>query len=642
MKCLFNLFLIGLLSTTLVSCVGTVQEAAAPKTSIASEPKSAINFSGVYQATPISQDKFEIFFYPATGGSGKYNYIIYVGDQPFPTTVPSEVLAQDYRGLLKHTVTGLETGKSYHIKVEAEDQFTGGKDDNAAVLQSTTFLNLVADFSGIASVTNTAGIDGLDSIKIRWPHAAVDVGSVGGSVTDPVSYEIVAVDSDLLTPGNMDDVEKGPNQGRFVKSLLYNSQINETIMRGLKSDTKYYVRVRALHKTSIEDNNNPRLRSELNTNYLPIKTLSADLGAINFKTGGLTISRNEGSAQSSSLVLSWPVASGVFDHFRIYYGQSASDIASPDTSECPLSPTYGCKKYPANSTGAVIANLEPNKDYYFRLLVCQFETCETYILGEVKQGSTRPILASFTGISAIRGASNVNEIGKMYLSFALPNFNEGNFDGYHIAYRPNPSIDPVVINLPDYDGDLAYEVFDYRTASGITITGVDYSVESEYCFSVYPFVYDADEPTGYKAFENGVWMCESSAVTKADMVQFPGLSDAETQGNDIIVTWAAPSVGIFDMYEVYLRKTDSTFSYSAARNQIEALNTTNYTIALANGGSLFHRFNNLPNGKYRVGVLTYFAYIPPVGDPLVYRSEDNDGIFTCIVDGTDHLCSAGN
>ena len=633
------IFILGMLGI-LSGCVGTVQNAGLPATSIASEPRAKIHFNGVYSVVAISQSKFEIFFYPATGGSGRYNYIIYVGDRPTPVTLPSEVMLQDYRGLLKATVTGLETGKSYFVKVEAQDQVSEGKDNNDAVLEATTFLNLVADFAGIASVSNSAGIDGLDSIKVRWPHAYVDVGSVGGATTDPKSYEIVAVDSNLLTPANMDDADKGPTQGRFVKNVVYNAQINETVLRGLKADTKYHVRVRALHKDSINDVNNPRFKSELNTNYLSIKTLSADLGSVNFKADGLAVTRNSGSAQSTSVVLSWPASSGVFDHLRVYYSQDEASLNSLDTSECPLTQVFGCKKYPASSTGAIIANLEPNKDYFFRLLVCQFDDCANFILGNTKSGSTKPLIAAFPGISSIRGAQNINEIGKMVITFPLPNFNEGDFDGYHIAYRPNLSVPPEIINIPEYTGSIGIEPFDFRTDTSVTFTNIDYATEAPYCFSIYPFVYLF--PSGYTEYENGAWLCSTAEVTRANMVQFPGLSAAETTGNSILVSWGTPSVGIFDMFEVYLRRTDGTFSFSAARLQNNAGNFTNYVTAIVDRSNSTHRFTNLPNGKYRMGVLTYFAHVPPSGTPLVYRSEDNEGIYTCIVDGTDHECTAGN
>ena len=46
---------------------------------------------------------------------------------------------------------------------------------------------------------------------------------------------------------------------------------------------------------------------------------------------------------------------------------------------------------------------------------------------------------------------------------------------------------------------------------------------------------------------------------------------------------------------------------------------------------------------YKMGILTFFAYLPPVtiGTPLVYESENNEGLFTCTVNGTDRECVPG-
>ena len=633
-----------------MGCVGTVQEAAVPKTSIATEPRSVINFDGVFKVDPISQDKFEVFFKPAKGGSGKYNYIIYVGDNPTPVTVPSEVLLEDYQGYLKYTLTRLETGKSYEIKIEAEDQLDGAKDSNDVTKLATTFLNLVADFPGIASLSNTSGVDGLDSIKIRWSHASVDAGSIIGSVTDPISYEIVAVDSDHagLTPDSFDNLDLLPVHGRYVKSIAYDPLINEAILRGLRSDTKYYVRVRAIHKnSSIIHGPDPRLRSELNSKYLTISTLSDDLSKIDFKVSGLEVSRNEGIAQYTSLVLSWPVASGVFDHFRVYYAQNSSQLSSINTSECNATPTDGCKKYPFNSTGAIIPNLEENKTFYFRLLVCQREDCAApkYILGDIKSGSTKPLLASFSGLTGIRAANKVSEVGKVFLSFSMADFRDGDFSGYHISYRPDLNTAPEIITDTNYTGELKYDAFDYRTATSIVISNIDYSLGREYCFSVYPFVYDSDEPSGYKTYENGIEKCIKPEIILADLNQFSGLDSAEVLANDILLTWVPPSVGIFDLYQIYLLKTetDGKFSFDKARAQFAAANYDNYSWFLIDGSYSTHRLVNLPNGKYQVGILTFFAYLPTVtiGTPLVYESENNEGLFTCTVNGTDRECVPG-
>ena len=650
MNSLLKLLLSALVIVSFVGCVGTVQEAAVPKTSIATEPRSVINFDGVFKVDPISQDKFEVFFRPAKGGSGKYTYVIYVGDNPDPVTVPSEVLLEDYQGYLKYTLTGLETGKSYDIKVEAEDQLDGAKDNNNVTKIATTFLNLVADFPGIASLSNTSGVDGLDSIKVRWSHATVDAGSIVGSVTDPISYEIVAVDSDHagLTPDSFDNLALLPIHGRFVKSVAYDPLINEAILRGLRSDTKYYVRVRAIHKnSSIIHGPDPRLRSELNSKYRTISTLSDDLSKIDFKVSGLEVSRNEGIAQYTSLVLSWPVASGVFDHFRVYYAQDSSQLSFIDTTECLAALSSGCKKYMFNSTGAIIPNLEENKNFYFRLLVCQREDCAypNYIMGDIRSGSTKPLIASFSGLSGIRAATKVSEVGKIFLTFSMADFREGDFSGYHISYRPDLNTEPEIITATDYAGELKYDAFDYRTATSIVISNIDYSSGREYCFSVYPFVYDPNEPSGYKSYDNGIEKCIKPEIIIADMNQFEGLDSAEVLANDILLTWTPASIGIFDLYQIYLLKTetDGKFSFDKARLEYASANYSNYDWILVNGAESSYRLSNLPNGKYQVGILTYFAYLPPVsiGTPTVYESENNEGLFTCTVNGVNRECVPG-
>ena len=73
----WKLGLIICLSTLLVSCVGTVQESNSNITDIGSAYNPVVSFSGIHTATAISDTKVEVFFYPASGGSGKYIYDLY-------------------------------------------------------------------------------------------------------------------------------------------------------------------------------------------------------------------------------------------------------------------------------------------------------------------------------------------------------------------------------------------------------------------------------------------------------------------------------------------------------------------------------------------------------------------------------------
>jgi hypothetical protein len=643
-----SFYFLCLFSTAfLTSCVGTVTDSLTPKSAITEAPEPSIKFGGVTTATAISNDKIEVFFEPASEGSGRYTYLVFAGDTLYPITIPSEVLVPDYRGLLRYTVTGLETGKLYSIKMEASDQVSGAKDDNIIIKTVRTFQVPVADFSGIGSVANTSGVDGLDAIKVRWPHAYIDFGSVspGNGPTDPISYEVIGIDSTLLSPTNMDDATKGPAQGRFAKIIPYNIQVIETEMRGLKPDTKYYFRVRAIHKNTQIDPNDPGLRSEKNTNILAAKTLSADLASINFKVNGLSVARNVGGAQSSSLILTWPAITGVFEHIRIYYAQSQSDLANMSVATCKIETTKGCKKLPTNSVGTIVASLMANRDYYFKVVVCQFQDCVSNMMGISKSGDTKPLLAGFSGINSIDVALKVSDLGKVFVNFSLPDFTSGNFDGYHISYRKNDSDNPVVINIAGYSGPLRVEEFDYLNATKLVISGVDYGSGDDYRFSMYPFVWDDTAALGYVSFPNGIEKMIKAVIAGPDIIQFPGFTDADVKLNTITMNWNMPLGGVFDYYEIFVRQKQNGggFSFSQALACVEDPSIAECSTAgvphyyrltasaLENTYSLM-----VPNGTYTIGIRTAYLFLPLTGAGSIYRSAANTTIQQCVVDGVNN------
>jgi hypothetical protein len=623
-------WLLAFQSVILTGCVGTVEEAQTPKSEIVAEPKSSIQFFGVYQANAISHDKIEILFYPATGGSEKYNYIIYVGDRPIPYAVPSEVLAPDYRGLLKFTATGLESAKTYIIKAEAIDQASGGKDDNSVLKPVTTFSNLVADFQGISSVSNNSGVDGLDSIIVRWPHATIDFSNLfGTTTTDPKIYQIVAVDADLLTPGDMDNDLLGPAQGRYVKNFDFKATENETVLRGLKSNTKYYVWVRCLHKGSTYDRNNPNLIGERNTNYLSIKTLNGDLSSIEFDPNGLIVERNTGFAQTTSLLLSWPRVSGVFDHLRIYYRGSEHGVPETTGVDCKVmsDSQTSCKKLLATNLDTTIGNLLPNKTYNVKIVVCQDFDCTSSIIGTQKSGNTNAQLASFTGIESVQVATTVPELGKLELKYSLPDFTKGDFDGFIIGFAQSTDFSTMVkLNLETYDGPLEVVSFDYRTENSITINNVDYLDGGLKCFTIYPFIWNGVTRVEYP---NDVWKCVTPEISAPTDTEFAGVKEADTTGLNLFFNLDRPLVGIFDTYEVFLRKTPGVFSFSQAVAETEAGNFTNYNRYLLPWFIDSFTISNLALfDSYKIGILTYFVY----GADDIFRSEYNESILVCKVD----------
>ena len=621
-------FLILLLSNFLVGCVGTVQDSTLPLTEIAAKPKGSIKFGGIVTANPISQDKIEILFYPASGGTSKFYYTFYVGDKPLPYTFPSEVLTADYRGFLKVTIPGLEPAKTYILKGEAIDQETLDKDSNAVTFPVTTFANLVSDFIGITGVSNTPGIDGIDSINVRWTHARIDYTNItGGAVTDPKRYEIVAVDSDRLTPGDMDKTQFSGPDGRHVKIVDYDPLLNESILRGLKSNTKYFVRVRALHVSSIDDANQPYLRGEKNTNYLTISTLNSSLANVkNLDT--LAVSKNPGLAQSTSMLLTWQPITGVYDHLRIYYTRSPNPVSVETGALCVVKAetAVSCRKLPGTSLSTVVANLTAFQTYSVQLVACQNAECSVYKAGQIKTGNTIPTFAGFNGIISVQIATNISEIGKIFLKVPLPDFNEGDFDGYIIGFKTDNGTNYIEVSEMA-NPPFTISNYNYRTDTTIEITGIDYKVGGLYCFTVYPFVYNEDGTKNSSV--NEIWKCNSPVITAPTARQFPGLTDGTVQGFNLMMSWSAPAGGIYEDYEIYLRKIPGTFTFTEATTTTDGGDLSIYSKATVPFYAANYEFSNLSPGTYKVGIISRFIF----GSFGTYRSEDNVKLYTCVVDG---------
>ena len=625
---IFLFFLIFIFLGFLTGCVGTVQDSALPLTEIAAKPKGSIVFGGIVTANPISQDKIEILFYPASGGTSKFYYTFYVGDKPLPYTFPSEVLTADYRGFLKVTISGLEPAKTYILKAEAIDQETLDKDSNTVTVPITTFANLVSDFIGITGVNNTPGIDGIDSINVRWTHARIDYTNITGSaVTDPKRYEIVAVDADRLTPGDMDKIQFTGPDGRHVKIVDYDPLVNESILRGLKSNTKYFVRVRALHVTSIDDANQPNLRGEKNTNYLSISTLNSSLANVK-NLDSLAVSKNPGLAQSTSMLLTWQPITGVYDHLRIYYTRFPNPLSVETGALCAVKPeaSISCRKLPGTALSTVVANLTAFQTYSAQLVACQNAECTVYKAGLIKSGNTIPTFAGFNGIISVQIATNISEIGKIFLKVPLPDFNEGDFDGYIIGFKTDTGTNYIevseMVNPP-----FNISNYNYRTDTTIEITGIDYKNGGLYCFTVYPFVYNEDGTKN--SHVNEIWKCNSPVITAPNIKQFPGLTDGSVQGYKVMMSWSAPAGGIYEDYEVFIRKTPGTFTFTEATTAFAAGDTTNYQRVTVPWYAGSFDFIDLTAGTYKIGILSRFVF----GSFQTYRSEDNVQIYTCVVDG---------
>lgn len=627
---------------TLVSCVGTVQESNQNFTNINNGPSNEMTFAGIFNAVAISDTKVEVFFYPAGGGSGKFTYDIVVGSSPFPISVPSDVLSPDYRGILKTTITGLARLSTYQIKVEVRDDETGAASNSQIFKTVTTFDNEVADFAGISSGSNMPGQDGKDSLKIRWTPARTS-GGLTKKDWDPKSYEIVIVDAAKLTPNDM-DVAYSTAEGRWVYQVNFDTGLNEYIVRGLPSQTKFYIRMRTLHEASVDDLYNVKKRGERNTNYITISTLSADLADIDFQSNSFALALAPGEQGLNAMIASWTAATGVFDHYRLYYGLEGSGVASGSFPDLCLSPilsdpseTVFCKKADFLASSAPITGLLPYNKYEVVLVLCATSSCppDQRIIGPLRTITMDPTSPTFNGAKELTMAQNLSDVGNLYLKFDPPNFTTGYFDGLILKMRRTVDGSDAEVEITSTTTPTYYLPYNFISDNQIIIRGVNYLDDEPFCFTLYPYKWDADGVTKRES-PNDIWKCISPKAEAPTSLQFVGLKTGSSEDDAITVNWDTPSGGIYSHYELYWRKqSGGAFSWGDALAQAgNSFNYTNYGRILLDPDSNSITLPGFADGTYVFGMITYFTYVTDDGS-ITLRSETNGGLRSCRVDSSE-------
>jgi hypothetical protein len=625
----------------LIGCVGTVEESTPDLTNVQEAPKTVLTFAGLNSIKAISDSRIEVFFYPATGGSGKYTYDIQVGSSPFPISIPSTVLVPDYRGMLRTTITGLSRLTTYQIRVEVRDGESTLQSNSQVIKTTSTFNNLVADFNGISSAFNTSGQDGKDSIKIRWTPARSS-GGLTKQEWDPKSYEVILIDSERLSPNDM-DISYTPAEGRWVFSFNHDVTINEYIVRGLPAKTKFYVRMRAIHENSIDDVYDQKKRSELNTSYVTISTLSGSLADIDFQNESFSVALAAGEQGLSAIQASWEPAIGVFDHYQIYYSLTGGGVAFGSLPSLCLSPmlsppgeTVFCKKVLFSAGTTPITGLTPYTEYELALVLCSTNTCgpSERIVSPVRTIITDPTLPAFNGVKEILMARSLDEMSKLYIQYDIPNFSAGYFDGLILKMRRTIDGSDSPVEITQTTNPIYIMSFNFLTENQVVVRDVNYLDIQPYCFTLYPFKWSSDG-LSRREHPNDIWKCVQPKPEAPTIDQFLGLSGGLTENNAISISWDTPSGGIFSEYEVFWRKqAGASFNWGDAIAQAgENFDYTNYGRMLVNSGTNQVTIDGFLNGQYMLGVLTHYTYMTDSG-PVTIRSETNIKFKKCTVDDT--------
>jgi len=320
MKANFNnltIIVIFFLISTLFSCVGTVQSVDPISTKVSKTSNSTLdNFSGLESAIPISNSKVELFFNPLLTDLDKYSYIITYDGLQVPIYVAANSVQNDYRGLAKFTVNGLESNKKYTFQIQVRDIKTQVESSNNVKISATTFSNLTANFAGISEARNLSGSAGLNGVEIVWPEAEIKGTLVSPNEIDPIEYQITLIDANFLQPNSMNDTTFGEPKRKVVSAA---GNKRNLVVNGLKQNTKYYVQVRAIHQGYKDNSANSAYKVEENSNYLPVTTFSEDLANLNYDPNSFFLSLPPGPGGLYAIKANWKIPKGNFEEFRVYY-----------------------------------------------------------------------------------------------------------------------------------------------------------------------------------------------------------------------------------------------------------------------------------------------------------------------------------
>lgn len=666
----------------LSGCVGTVKDAnpIAAK-SVTSTDASIQAYPGIDSVKFVSNNKIDVFFPQIPTDGDKIAYVIRFGGQQIPLYVHADTVKPLYNGLLRYTVTGLQTDTKYDFSVQARNIVTATESTNNATKGIKTVSNVTANFDGITQVRNRPGADGLNGVEVFWSEAETRGGNINKDPIDPFEYKITVINggvvgggpnANALTPASMNDTAfVDPDR----KVITVASSKRSAIVNGLQPNTNYFFQVRAVHfgKTTALNAGNVSYLVEQNTKYREIATYSDNIANLKFDINSLETSYPSGASGLFAAQVSWTPPVGNFDHYRVFYIPEDEDPTlyfedflnngkfnpfcfGPEIQD-PQNIKIRCEQVESDKISRLITSLSANRSYKIALAVCMTSDCAQFsldgdnlrLISTIRMHETTPAIANFSGITTLSGPKSLTDLDKVYLNYNSIDFSSGNISGLIVEYHgPTESIAPVQLNqfgdILDSNGvkvtvlentngtGLTVNDFDYLTDSSISISGTDPTLSQTYCFRIYPFTYDYVN-NAKVPYKNGLTVkCVTPEIKGPTAVIFPGFDKVDCSPTlnaekYVDLDWLKPEIGIFDKYEIYYAKgvTKPQFSYTSAIT-ISDPDYPKYKRIILDDHIDSIRITDLePNTTYTFGIRTRYQSINGIE-----RSEVNTKYDSCI------------
>lgn len=598
-----------------ISCVGTIEDENPISTKGAGTSKEPTYFDGVYKVVPISDEKAEVYFFPANELASEITYVVSYDGLKVPHTFAGELLSPDYRGLLSVTISGLQPNTTYSFTVQTE-KTDGTVSYSDKVESATTFSNVTADFVGISNVANLAGVSGKNSLMVSWTAAYREGSVIFPREPDPVNYEITLLNANEATPSAFDDESLSDTARKVV--LAQGTKISHTV-NGLTPNTKYYIRVRAIHQGYIDNAGDVTYKKEENNKYIEFATLGG-AESLNFEADSLGINPLPGAAGKNGFFINWGVVAGAFDHYRLYY-KKTSDLSDWNTYIGTRNTTcngleggvWNCQRIDYEASSFTLTDLDSFTEYDMYLVICPEASCATDVslFTTTNPYKTVPEIIKYSGIQAIDPPRYFYSLNEMYIKIPSIDISQGYLDGLLVELKQRPEgpsrLNDVILNHPNGTvTDITVKPFDYLVDREIVVTGLDPETIYDYCFSVFP--YYIDNGTLVEVRENATQMCQFLTAFPPTVGEFNGPIAANATNSIVSLSWQAPTKGIYDKYRAIIRTDGAPFSLSAAIDHIRNNpGQTLYVMQEVDYLALGTIFTGVPSGTYYMGVWTYFT-----------------------------------
>ncbi|MGB0454598.1 MAG: fibronectin type III domain-containing protein, partial [Bacteriovoracaceae bacterium] len=325
-----SLILCGSLFSLLIfaSCVGTVEETEVQESSSDGGAQVAINYPGILEARATSDKKIELIFPIHPGNQIDYRYLIFKDNEVTPREVSSSSLSFAAGGFYQYAYASpdIVENSTYSFSVEVYDSLTGLRSNSGITsLPVKTMGNQMCDFDGVSHVTLGVAGNAKNQLTVHWVSAVDSQDFLSPKDSDPYKYEVRLAEA---SPENLESADTSDEQ-------IVDKDRTSYTFNNLTPDTRYYARVRCIHRGWDNEGLTPLLpaavvenaslgtyRRETNNKFIIIQTEKPGNPAEWSTAFSLTGAKKTNASDTSvlnKLKVSWELGSGEIDHYRVVY-----------------------------------------------------------------------------------------------------------------------------------------------------------------------------------------------------------------------------------------------------------------------------------------------------------------------------------